>query len=299
MGFAGDLKEVLEVQWSTPERASRRAAAEKLRRAEIKKEREQFAARRALNGPDGTIIMTSGRQLKFIRFGDLKERSVINIGNTPISDVARIEFSQKCCDFVAILRNGRRETFNFADFEHLRPATGRYAVSYVSSMNLRMVVVDPTSGQPYTRYFMGFQGIRSLVMDPNVESWRNKSDSVIHTNLNPLSALRKRRYLAGIRRRAERLHAQARADGWLAELPHGKLPPWLSRYVIDNLRQESSGSACVSDWLNGVTSLEQPLKCSEAEHELNILDNGFALDARLTPLATIIMVDRLRSDFGP
>lgn len=260
-----------------------------------------FEKRRSQNGPTGWLVTDKGR-VKFLRLGTLAERHVVeveleNAGETvPIEEIARIDFHPTCCDFDVKLKDGRRKTRNMSSLRH-RGGPNMSSTYGAGKFGLPVVVIDPESGQPYTRLFSNFVGVRSIEPDPNAASWSALPGGSMATSFQLASQTGADRYTQQLRKRAKQLHAEATSDGWIKLLPEGKLTPQLSRHLESELRALSSASACEGDEVAGVADLEAFAQCRVAARELKlVVQGGYSLVVEVTPLSTIIVLEKLKHD---
>jgi hypothetical protein len=288
---------LLQVSFDSPERVERREAQQKEREAQQK----EYVARKTQNGPTGVVVTDEGR-FKFLRIGNLKERHVLEVifGNKsneyfPIEEIAKIEFPKKCCDFDVTLRDGRTKSFNHI---HLINRTGpNSSSSYgVGQYGLPFVLIDPESGQPYTRIFSNLIGIQAILLD-DTSIWKAKPADVITTKFDISSPSRIDKYTQKLRLEANLLYADATNKGWIKLLPDGKLTPQLIDRLEYELKSISSDSECSGDAVVGVTSLEAPLRCRVAARELNlVIRGGYSLVTDVTPLSSIIVLNKIKED---
>lgn len=279
---------LLLVNFDSPERIERRKA-----------HLRAYEARKKQNGPTGVVVTDEGR-FKFLRIGNLKERHIFEVRFSyesneyiPIEEIAKIEFSEKCCDFYVTLRDGRKKSANQV---HL---TNRISPNSNSSYGgFPIVLIDSESSQPYTRIFSNFRGIQAILLD-DTSSWETKPADVITTKFDILSPNRMDRYTQKLRVEANKLYADATSNGWIKLLPDGKLTPQLMDHLKYELVRISRDSECSGDVVVGITSLEAPLRCRIAARELDmVIGGGYSLVTDITPLSSIIVLKRLALTVG-
>lgn len=280
----------LQVTVDTPEQIMERQAKE-----------SALMMRKAQNGPTGVVITEDGK-FNFLRLGNMDERDVMEIRlNTvprkyiPIEDVKKIEFQKKCCEIDITFRNGTKLSVN------QERVLNRIRFDRVRSYNeFPFVILDSKSGQPYMRLYGNSSEIKAIIFDdPSV--WKNKPSGVIATKFDYSKALKDRldKYTQDLRLHAVLLMAKAKQNGWIQALPDSKLTPQLSVYLSTELRQISSSSECFgykNKVTTGIRDFDAPLKCKVASRELDIKNDGYALSPELTPLSTIIIVNKLEKD---
>lgn len=280
----------MQVSFDSPERVERREAQLKA-----------YETRKVQNGPTGVIVTDEGR-FKFLRFGNLKERHVLEVRlgyesneYVPIEEIAKIEFPKKCCDFDVTLRDGRIKSVNQI---HLTNRTSPNSISSygVGKYGLPIVVLDPESEQPYTRIFSNLKGITAILLD-DVSIWKAKPAKVITTTFDISSPSRLDKYIQKLRIEANQLYVDATNNGWIKLLPDGKLTPQLIDHLKYELQSISSDSKCSGDAVVGVTSLEALLRCRVAVRELNlVIRGGYSLVTDVTPLSSIIVLNKIKED---
>ena len=288
--FTGNL---LEVSFDSPERVERREA--QLREDEARL--EAYQNRKAQNGPSGVIVTDEGR-FKFLRFGDLRERHVLEvwIGNPlmkmfPIEEILKIERHDDCCRFKVIFRDGRTYTINESGFRHRR---GPNLSSDYRAMPI--VVIDPESGQPYTRLFYRLRGLHSIVLDDE-SVWKYKSADAITTTFDPFSPDRLNIYTQKLRSEANQLYLEATEKGWIKLLPDGNLTPQLMRHLHYELLRISNESQCRGNAINGIVDHDALLRCRVADRELRlVVGGGYSLVTDVTPLSSIIVFNKIKDD---
>jgi hypothetical protein len=281
---------LLQVSFDSPERVERREARQK-----------EYVARRTQNGPTGVVVTDEGR-FKFLRIGNLKERHVLEVRlgyesneYVPIEEIAKIEFPKKCCDIDVTLRDGRAKSVNET---HLINRTSPNSTSSYGAgkYGLPIVLIDPESGQPYTRIFSNLRGIQAILLD-DTSIWKAKPADVITTKFDVSSQSRMDKYTQKLRLEANLLYTDATNNGWIKLLPDGKLTPWLIDHLIYELHRISRDSECSGDAVVGVTSLEAPLRCRIAARELNlVIRGGYSLVTDVTPLSSIIVLTKIKKD---
>lgn len=282
------LSNQLQVNVESPERIERRVARQK-----------NFETRKAHNGPTGVLVTDKG-QFKFIRLGNLRERHVLDLGlgnrskeTIPVEEIEKIVFHKQCCDIDVTLRDGRIKTLNQ---NQLAQRTNPDSVSTYrgGKEGLPVVVVDVESGQPYTRIFSNFNGIQEILFD-DVSRWKDKSAKVITTEFKISSPFKINRYLLVLREQLNQLYIDANNDGWFDLFPHDKLPLRLMEHLQSELRGISR--KCGGDAILGLVNTESPLRCRIASRELDlILKNGYSLDNNETPMSSIIVLNKVKSD---
>jgi hypothetical protein len=279
---------ILRVKYDSPKQIARRN--DRLRK---------YDESRAKNGPTGWLVTSEGR-VPFVRLGNLKQRHLLEVEmesrgreSVPIEEVRRITFREKCCDIDVLLADGQEQTLNEARLAH---RTNVNELSHYGLDGLPVVVIDAESGQPYTRLFSNLVGIKSIEIDAVKSDSRFAVDGEIATTLKVEQ--RAEKYAARIRKEATSLYDEARAKGWLSVLPDGqRLTPELSRHLRVELGRIGSDPACRSNPVTGVLhDLDDTLRCQTAFRESLIAAKGYSLAPELTPLSTIIIVQKLRSD---
>lgn len=290
--FIGELStqrykgNLLRVIFDSPRQVKLRAA-----------EKQAFNERKSQNGPTGVIVTNEGR-FRFLRIGNLKERHVIEVEldnkseeYVPIEEIAKIEFHEKCCEMDILLRDGRIKTINTIKLiRRLSPsATSTYGYD-----GLPIVLMDPESGQPYTRRFPNIEGIREIIFD-HPSLWKQKPSDVIETKFDVFSPHRMEEYTKKLRIEANRLYVEAETNGWIKLLPeNGKLTPRLKEHLEYELSRiaKNCGNA-----VDGITSLEEALRCKIAGHEYNlVIGGGYSLVTDVTPLSSIIVLRKIKYD---
>lgn len=281
---------LLQVSFDSPERVERRVARLKA-----------YEARKTQNGPTGVVVTDEGR-FKFLRIGNLKERHVLEVRlgyesneYVPIEEIAKIEFPKKCCDFDVTLRDGRTKSVNQI---HLTNRTSPNSISSygVGKFGLPIVLIDPESGQPYTRIFSNLRGIQAILLD-ETSIWKAKPVDVITTTFDISSPNRMDKYTQKLRAEANQLYVEATNNGWIKLLTDGKLTRQLMNHLKYELGSISRDSECSGDAVVGVTSLEAPLRCRVAARELNlVIGGGYSLVTDVTPLSSIIVLNKIKKD---
>jgi hypothetical protein len=155
---------LIQVTYDSPKRVEERASRQRA-----------FDQRKAQNGPTGWIVTDEGK-FRFLRIGTLAERHLFEVeldksGEVvPLEDIARIEFHASCCDVDVKLRDGRTQTMNMIKLHHEKwlDISSTYGAG---DAGLPVVMVDPASGQPYTRLFSNFEGVRSIELDADATKW--------------------------------------------------------------------------------------------------------------------------------
>ncbi len=281
---------LLKVSFDSPERVERREAQMKA-----------YETRKAQNGPTGVVVTDEGR-FKFLRLGNLKERHVLEIrlGHesneyVPIEEISKIEFPEKCCDLDVTLRDGRTKSVNQVHLINSTSLNSTFTYG-IGTIGLPIVVIDPESGQPYTRIFSNLRGIQSILLD-DASAWKNKTADAITTTLDPSQPSRLNRYTQKLRVEANQLYSEATNNGWIKLLPDGKLTPQLMVHLQYELRSISNNSECSGNAVIGVTSLETPLRCRVAARELGlVIGGGYSLVTDVTPLSSIIVFNKIKKD---
>jgi hypothetical protein len=157
-------------------------------------------------------------------------------------------------------------------------------------------LIDPESGQPYTRIFSNLKGIQSILLD-DTSIWKATPADVITTKIDISSPSRLDKYTQKLRVEANLLYDDATNKGWIKLLPDGKLTPQLIDHLKYELRSISRDTECNGDAVVGVTSLEAPLRCRVAARELNlIVGGGYSLVTDVTPLSSIIVLNKIKKD---
>jgi hypothetical protein len=280
---------VLYVTYDSPKRVEARASRQRA-----------FDKRKAQNGPTGWIVTDEGK-VRFLRLGTLAERHVIEVEmdasgeSVPIEDIARIDFHATCCDIDVKLRDGRTRTLNQAGLRYLD--SPNVSTSYgVGRYGLPVVVVDPASGQPYTRIFSNIEGVRAIEPDADAASWSALPGGLMKTTIEVASQSNVERYTQQLRKRAKQLYADATSNGSIKLLPDGKLTPDLSRHLESELRGLTRDPDCEGDVTKGVMSLDGVARCRVAARELKLISAGYSLVTDVTPLSTIIVFEKINRD---
>jgi hypothetical protein len=284
--MAGNM---LHVTYDSPQRVQARAAAQ-----------QNFEKRQARNGPTGWLVTDRGK-VKFLRLGTLADRHVVEVElddsgqSVPIEEIARIDFHASCCDFDVTLKDGRTATRNSAKLRHRR-APNMASTYGAGEHGFPVVIVDAESGQPYTRLFSNLKGVKSIELDPNVASW----DALPGGSMRPsqlASQSSADRYTQRLRERAKQLHTEAMRTGSIKLLPDGKLTPQLSKHLELELNALASASACEGDDVVGLADLETFAQCRVAARERKlVIGDGYSLAADVTPLSTIIVLEKISRD---
>lgn len=269
------------------------------RRARLEAKKRRFEERSAFNGPSGWLETSEGR-LRFLRVGNLKSRQALQFEMGPQGlsidgdDLLKIEFPQ-CCDIIVTLRNGTTAKANMVALTYWR---GFNMLSTYGSDGMPFVVVDPVSGQPYTRLLSPLTGIKSIAFDPPA-SWKDKRLEELKTTFDPRSDEVFSAYLEKLRAQASARYRDAERKGWLQMLPDGKLTPRLSTHLEYELRRIGHGHECRGDAVSGLMSVDGLQKCREAKKELDIIvKNGYSLATSVTPLATLIVLEKIQRDLN-
>jgi len=281
----------LLVKYDSPEQVERRESWQR-----------EYKARKAQNGPTGWIVTNEGK-FRFLRIGNLRERHVIEMHlgydsneYVPIEEVLSITFHAKCCDFDVTLKDGRTKTLTPAHLGYRTPSA--FSSYSGGSYGLPIVVVDPDSGQPYTRIFPNLTGLRSIEFERNNAIWSSLPASLIETKLEVISQTRLNQYVSKLRLEANQLYSEAEDRGWILLLPDGKK---LTRQLLNHLENELQGIAndwpCRGDVVHGLTSLETPLRCRVASRELKlVVEKGYSLVTDVTPLSSIIVLKKIKEE---
>lgn len=286
---------LLRVSFDSPERVERREARQKA-----------YEARKTQNGPTGVVVTDEGR-FKFLRIGNLKERHVLEVSlgyesdeyvpveYVPVEEIAKIELPKGCCDVDVTLRDGRTKSVNYV---HLTNRTSPNSISSYGGgkRGLPIVLIDPESGQPYTRIFSNLRGIQAILFDdPSI--WKAKPADVITTKFDISSTYRMDKYTQKLRVEANQLYVDATNNGWIKLLPDGKLTPQLMVHLKYELESISRDSECSGNAVVGVTSIEAHLRCRVAARELNlVIGGGYSLVTDVTPLSSIIALNKIKKD---
>jgi hypothetical protein len=213
----------------------------------------------------------------------------------PIEEIAKIEFPKKCCDFDLTLRDGRTKSVNTTHLNNLSGPNWR-SLYGAGENGLPIVILDPESGQPYTRIFSDLRGIQAILLD-DVTVWKAKPAGVITTTFIISSPSRLDKYIQKLRIEANQSYVEATNNGWIKLLPDGKLTPRLIDHLKSELNSIVRDSECNGDAVVGVTSLEAPLRCRVAFRELNlVIGRGYSLVTDVTPLSSIIVINKIKKD---
>ncbi len=278
---------LLEVSYDTPERVERRGDRLKA-----------YAVRKSQNGPTGVVVTDEGK-FKFLRIGNLKERHVLEVKlrydsdeYIPVEEIAKIEFFTSP-DKGVTLRDGR--TVNLSEpVERISPDS--ISTYGVGKNGLPIVLIDPESGQPYTRIFSNLNGIQAILFDDTL-IWKDKPIDVIRTEIDITSPDRMDEYIIKLRVEANKLYVEATNNGSMDLLPGGKLTPHLLNHLRYKLESISRDSDCSGNAAVGVTSLETILRCRVASRELNlVIRDGYSLVTDVTPLSSIIVLNKIKND---
>jgi hypothetical protein len=258
-----------------------------------------YNERKSLNGPTGIVETDEGR-FKFLRIGNLNERQLLEIeydaGKTiSIEKIAKIEFAKTCCKYIVTRRDGSILPESTARLVQL--LTSNWTQVYGGgAFGLPIVLVDPVSGQPYTRIFSNYEGLRAIIFDPESQ-WSSIPTEKIQTTYayNSVAALEK--YTNKLRLEANNLFAEASKNGWLQLLPDGKLTPRLNDHLQSKLRLYSHYSSCKGDAIVGVVNLDEYFRCHVAVRELKlVVPGGYSLVTGLTPLSATIVLNKIKDD---
>ncbi|WMS94928.1 hypothetical protein RB215_02305 [Pseudoalteromonas sp. HL-AS2] len=280
--------QLLHVKIDSPKRLEAREALLKV-----------FETRKSKNGPTGVIVTDEGR-FKFLRIGNLKERHVLEVllekGTNkyiPIEDISQIKFSENAHGLNVTLRNGRNKSLNTM---HLVNRTSPNLLSAYKSSDFPVVMIDPESEQPYTKIFSNLNSIKSIFFD-DTSVWNTEAAAVITTTFDPLSPSRLNTYTQKLRVEANKLYSEAIDNGWIKLLPDGKLTLQLVNHLKYELRKISKSSECNDNAVIGITSLDTLLRCRVATRELKLIaGKGYSLVTEVTPLATIIVLNKIKKD---
>lgn len=269
-------------------------------RRRIESRKRDFEARKSLNGPTGWVETDSGK-FKFLRIGTLKVRHVLEIEaddesmTAPVEEVARIDFPA-CCKVVGTLRNGSVIKANSLGFGHLTSYRSR-SVYGAGKYGMPFVLIDSSSGQPYTRIFSERDSIKSIILDPESTGWKGRRAEALTTQYNPTSPQNMDVYIQKLRLEAGVRYEEAEKRGWIKMLPDGKLTPSLSSHLERELMLISTGSDCQGNAVDGFVNVEAIQKCKVAAKELDlVVRQGYSLVTSVTPLSTLITLDKIQRD---
>lgn len=274
------------------------------RRALIKRE---FDKRASSNGPTG-VIATEDGVFDFIRIGNLDERHVLRVNEFEksgvyVESISRIDFSKGSSDVTVTLRDGRQKTLYEGKINR---QTGVNSSSGYGGgkFGIPVVVIDPKSGQPYTRKFSIQEGIKYIQFESDTSVWKYKPGKRIRTLFDPIDKNKMTSYVADLRTKANALYDEAKRKDWLKLLPDGNkslsdgnLPRSLSNSVEYRLDLYRKAFDCDQDVASGIYNFEPLLKCKVASREYRIIiRDGYSLNTKITPMASIIALNQLKSD---
>lgn len=271
--------------------------------AKLDLERRDFEKRKNHNGPTGEVLTNEGR-FPFGRIGDLVERHVVEVETRgkektyiPIEKISKIEFLAACCDLEVTLRDDSKLSVNNLSLKQ-RISIDSASDYGIGQWGFPMVMFDAESGQPYTKIFSNFEGIKSIQFHEE-SIWQNLRGGTIKSTFDPSSATSLALYARELSLKADKLYNEAETEGWLSLLSSGELTPRLFDYLSRQLVSLTMSTECRQSAVTGITDTESLQRCHLAAREfVLIVHDGYSLVTDITPLSSIIVLEKMKRDKG-
>lgn len=97
---------------------------------------------------------------------------------------------------------------------------------------------------------------------------------------------------------AQKLNIEAEQNGWFDALPDNKISGEILQDILLSLRNRSGYDDCSGNIKHGFDGAEKLMMCKAAKHDTGLINKGYAIGAKNTPLAYAFLVDKLKHDLA-
>ena len=270
--------------------------------AETKRMEESFEVRRKANGPAGTIETDFG-SFKFLRIGKFNSTYLVDlkIDDSPpryisLDEVKTMTRMGQSNSYHVKLRNGDVERINVRNILHRKGKTNSASDLEYWRKGVPIVLVDPASGQPFTKTLMSPIKINYIELNGNSMSKAPKTKII--SNYKIFTDIQYKEFFAKLVSKANKLSTEADKNGWFYSLPDDKISGKILQDILLRLRNRTGYDDCSGNIKHGFEDAKKLMMCKVAKHDVSLINKGYAIGAKTTPLAYAFLVDKLKHDLS-
>ncbi|RYZ91030.1 MAG: hypothetical protein EOP04_01925 [Proteobacteria bacterium] len=251
---------------------------------------------RKRNGPTGTIVTNEGT-FRFARFGNrlvsfngavstviLEDQKPLDQTKLERMDkIKKLDFDESCCGMTVTETSG-----------NVKKVTNKSLISWMFNspifyINLRIVLVDPKTGQYVNRIFPSFKGVKSIEIDP-VEKWLTLPNIPLPTSFKVDSPENMKKIIAENNSLIEVKFNEVQSKEWASKILKGKLPDQSMSELIEKVRSMSSEANCNETPIDAIADINSAIMCKQVEFEARLLGTQNLTINKNFPLTKIALL---------